>query len=622
MKAQPETLTTETPSLKADVQRTEDTGASNGQLEAEGHKTGEGGERTLDVRVHRLEADATGEKEEHRRAADATTNSGKPTASSTGGRTSLGRRTTRIALAVEQMPRRLVRLTEAEWAPSLLIFAIDLVCWFTLYAALTFVRRDASYSSGFELAIIDGLQLVIIVGCLFISGGYSPRTDMRSLSYTAEHIIAMVAALFVSALAIYSAAAFDHAMRPSRAAVLVSFVAFTPISLLYRRLLSSRVAKASANRAFLVIGAGEIAANFYRTYRSSPNQQRLEFVDCEGKRVGQHVAGPASPLVEGDLASKLDYASRRYSGIILAEGIGLISGATLDRLIRTQFQRTRVYTLESFYEAHWKRVPIHSVDPFWPLQSGFQQLARTSPYHYVKRIFDIVAAFLLLVVSFPILLLIGLGIRLTMGPPVIFKQQRVGRDEVPFMIYKFRTMNVRGEPPRRGDRSSELEDGVGQPAGSGEEEHGRAAEEAGQMSKVEVEDHRLEADATVEDSIYTRPNDPRVTRLGRWLRKLRLDELPQLWNVLKGELSLIGPRAEWVECADRYRKSIPFYHFRHLVKPGITGWAQVNYPYGESDQDAVEKLKYDLYYIRHYSLTLDAMIVLKTVYTMLFGKGR
>ena len=92
--------------------------------------------------------------------------------------------------------------------------------------------------------------------------------------------------------------------------------------------------------------------------------------------------------------------------------------------------------------------------------------------------------------------------------------------------------------------------------------------------------------------------------------------------MLNGELSLIGPRAEWIECAERYEKKIPFYHFRHLVKPGITGWAQVNYPYGESQEDAIEKLKYDLYYIRHYSLKLDAMIVLKTIHIMFAGKGR
>jgi lipopolysaccharide/colanic/teichoic acid biosynthesis glycosyltransferase len=110
--------------------------------------------------------------------------------------------------------------------------------------------------------------------------------------------------------------------------------------------------------------------------------------------------------------------------------------------------------------------------------------------------------------------------------------------------------------------------------------------------------------------------------MGRWLRKLRLDELPQLINVLKGDMSLIGPRAEWIRCVERYEGKIPSYHLRHLVKPGITGWAQVNYPYGESEEDALQKLKYDLYYIRHYSLRLDAMIVLKTLHIMLWGKGQ
>jgi lipopolysaccharide/colanic/teichoic acid biosynthesis glycosyltransferase len=133
---------------------------------------------------------------------------------------------------------------------------------------------------------------------------------------------------------------------------------------------------------------------------------------------------------------------------------------------------------------------------------------------------------------------------------------------------------------------------------------------------------RVRNDPEAEEDIYTRKDDPRVTPVGKFLRKLRLDELPQLWNVFTGEMSLIGPRAEWIKCAERYEKEIPFYHFRHLVKPGITGWAQVNYPYGESDKDAIEKLKFDLYYIRRYSLKLDAMIALKTVHVMLFSRGR
>ena len=114
----------------------------------------------------------------------------------------------------------------------------------------------------------------------------------------------------------------------------------------------------------------------------------------------------------------------------------------------------------------------------------------------------------------------------------------------------------------------------------------------------------------------------RITRVGRFLRASRLDEVPQLWNVLCGEMSLIGPRAEWVPLVEQYERQIPCYHFRHLVKPGISGWAQVNYPYGMNIRDTLKKLEYDLYYIRYHSFVLDASIILKTIHTMLRGSGR
>jgi exopolysaccharide biosynthesis polyprenyl glycosylphosphotransferase len=463
------------------------------------------------------------------------------------------------------------KIIDQEWAPAILFLLLDIASWAIIYGSIVYARNDQSFSGPFEFAVVELVQLAVIVQALFIIGGYSPRTDMLGLAYTAEHILAMISALGVSALILYSAATFDQSMKPGRGSVLASFILFTPVSLLYRRALRIRMTTASASRAFLVLGSGKLASDFYRTYRASVNNQRLEFVDLEGKNAGQRIAGPGSPIIEGDFSDKLDVLSKCYSGIILAENIDRIRPELLDRLIRTQFQLARVYTLESFYEAHWRQVPVHSVDPFWPIQAGFQ-LSRTSPYHYAKRIFDMIAAVIGLVIALPLMALIALIILVTSGRPLIFKQRRVGRDEDIFTAYKFRTMR--------------------------DDDGGSVGE------------------------IYTRENDPRILPFGRWLRKLRFDELPQLWNVLRGELSLIGPRAEWVECANRYREKIPYYHFRHLVKPGITGWAQVNYPYGESEEDAMEKLTYDLYYIRHYSLKLDAMIVLKTIHTMLFGGGR
>jgi exopolysaccharide biosynthesis polyprenyl glycosylphosphotransferase len=460
-----------------------------------------------------------------------------------------------------------------DWLIGLLCLAIDIVSWIAIYGVTTYFRSDNFLVGPFEFLLVDVVQLAVICQAILMIGGYDRNNDTRTLTYMAEHILAIAGAAALSSLFVYAAATFDSSMKPSRSAVLVSFIVFLPWSILYRRIIWRYISSSAATRAFLVIGSGELAARFYETYRQSPNRQRLEFVDLGQEKVGQHIAGNSSPIIEGDLATKLANLSDRYSGIVLAERVDLVPPELIERLVRTQFQRTRVYTLESFYEAHWRRVPVQSIDPFWPLQMGFQ-LARNSPYHYLKRLFDVVASGVLLIVCSPLMGLIAIGSWLVSGGPVLFRQPRVGREGELFTVFKFRTM--RSDPARDGDQ----------------------------------------------DDIYTRENDPRITRAGRWLRKLRLDELPQLFNVLRGDMSLIGPRAEWIKCAERYEQKIPFYHFRHLVKPGITGWAQVNYPYGESDEDAVEKLKYDLYYIRHYSLKLDAMIVLKTVHTVLFGKGR
>ena len=457
-----------------------------------------------------------------------------------------------------------------EWSSAALYLFLDVVSWLAIYRVAGWFRNDAFYATPFQFFVINLIQLAVIVAALYIVGGYDRTVEKLTLGYAAEHILAMIAAGLVSAMLIYSAATFDQTMKPSRGVLLLSFMIFLPLSLAYRRWIRQYVVASSAGRSFLVIGGGATGARFYEAYKNSPNGQKLEFVDVTEERVGQPIAGEGSPIVQGNLDAKLNNLGSGYSGIILAANASSLSTQLLERLVHAQFQETRVYTLESFYETQWRYLPLGIIDPFWPLQSGFQ-LARTSPYHYLKRLFDIVASSIALIICAPLFVLVALLIRMQDGRPVFFRQERVGRDGRRFILFKYRTMRY--------------------------------------------------SDAADED-IYTRKGDRRVTSVGRWLRKLRLDELPQLWNTLKGDVSLIGPRPEWSKCAERYEQTIPFYHFRHLVEPGITGWAQVNYPYGESDQDAVEKLKYDLYYIRHYSLKLDAMIVLKTLYTMLFGKGR
>ncbi|MEY2486938.1 MAG: hypothetical protein QOH39_2586 [Verrucomicrobiota bacterium] len=467
--------------------------------------------------------------------------------------------------------RRRATIITQEWAPTLLLLLLDILVWTLIYGGATSLRHEVFEPTAFESVIINLLQIGVLIGALYTIGGYDRHNEMRGLSYTTEHVLAVAASLIFSSFLIYSLATFAHSMKPSRGVLLVSFVLFAPISLVYRRWIRASVATTTAGKTYLVIGAGEAAANFYEAYQHSPNAQQLCFVDPLGDRIGQLLAGEGSPMVQGNLQAALSAPGSNYSGIILAEKIKRLPADLLEGLVRAQFHTTRVYTMESFYETHWRYVPLEVMDPVWPLQTGFQ-LARISPYHYLKRLFDVAVSGALLVICSPLMGFIACLVWLTSGRPAIYFQTRMGRENHPFTVYKFRTMILR--PPEE------------------------------------------------DEDIYTRKDDPRVTRTGRWLRKLRLDELPQLWNVFRGDMSLIGPRAEWIKCADRYEKKIPLYHFRHLVKPGITGWAQVNYPYGESEKDAIEKLKYDLYYIRHYSLKLDAMIVLKTVHTMLFGKGR
>jgi exopolysaccharide biosynthesis polyprenyl glycosylphosphotransferase len=470
-------------------------------------------------------------------------------------------------------PKRslVARASDQEWSAPAFLLLLDVLSWFVIYGFISLLRGDSYYSSPFLFFIIDTLQISVIILTLFTIGGYDRNTETRGLVYTTEHILAIGAAGVICAVLIYSAASFDATMKPSRGVLLLSFFVFLPVSLEYRRWLRGRVAARISNLAYLVIGSGEMAQRFYEEYRRSPNRQRLDFVDVEPARAGHPIAGPGSPVVEGDIEAKLERLHGNYSGVILADQVDRIPAGLVERLVRTQFQRARVYTIESFYESHWRYVPLEAIDPVWPLQTGFQ-LARISPYHYLKRLCDMIAAIVGIAVFAPLFALCALVVWVGSGRPILYCQARVGRGGREFTLFKLRTMTTR----------------------------------AGADS----------------DDIYTRKDDPRITRVGKFLRKFRLDELPQLWNVFKGEMSLIGPRAEWTKCAERYETQIPFYHFRHLVKPGITGWAQVNYPYGESDQDAIEKLKYDLYYIRRYSLKLDAMIALKTVHVMLFSRGQ
>src|SRR2546423_8906391 len=215
-------------------------------------------------------------------------------------------------------------LAGSDWIVGLLFLAIDIVSWIAIYGVTTFLRSDNFLVGPFEFFLVDVVQLVVICQALFMIGGYDRNNDTRTLTYMAEHFLAIAGAAAISSLLVYAAATFDSSMKPSRSAVLVGFLVFLPWSLLYRRAFYRFMAESTAGRAYLVIGSGEIAARFYEAYRQSPSRQRLEFVDLEGERLGEHIAGPGSPLIEGSLALKLANLTNRYSGVIVAERVDRI----------------------------------------------------------------------------------------------------------------------------------------------------------------------------------------------------------------------------------------------------------------------------------------------------------
>jgi len=188
-----------------------------------------------------------------------------------------------------------------------------------------------------------------------------------------------------------------------------------------------------------------------------------------------------------------------------------------------------------------------------------------------KRLFDIVLSLLLLLLLAPLLLATALAVRLDSAGPVLYRQQRVGRHGVPFTLLKFRSM-------------------------------------------------RADAEKST-GPVWAQTNDPRITRVGRFIRKTRLDELPQLLNVLGGSMSMVGPRPERPHFVADLAQQIPYYNQRHIVKPGLTGWAQINYPYGNTVEDALQKLQYDLFYIKYRSLPFDLSIVINTIKTVVLRRG-
>ena len=270
-----------------------------------------------------------------------------------------------------------------------------------------------------------------------------------------------------------------------------------------------------------------------------------------------------APLSLSDLI-----ASNDVNRILLA-GAGHFPQSYNKELVAVRTMGVPIEDCHSFYERLASKIAITDLPPEWiALSEGFR---RDRLILAAKRVIDVLVAFLGLILSAPLALVTAIAIKSESSGPVFYRQERVGQDEKRFTLFKFRSM------------AEGAEDQVG--------------------------------------PVWAAENDPRVTRVGAIIRKLRIDEIPQMINVLKGEMSFVGPRPERPYFVEQLKQTIPYYDLRHSVKPGITGWAQISYQYGDSERDAIEKLQYDLYYIKHMSPVFDLQIIFESIKVILFGWG-
>jgi sugar transferase (PEP-CTERM system associated) len=293
------------------------------------------------------------------------------------------------------------------------------------------------------------------------------------------------------------------------------------------------------------------------------------FVDPDPTRVGAPVINPGVVGTIDDIPGLTARMKVDRVVVSLSDARGKLP---MDHLLDVRLRSGVLFDhLASVYEEYTGKIALENLRPSWLVFStGFR---KTRLLIITKRTFDVIAAVCGVILSLPLTILTAIVVKLeSPRDPVLYHQERVGLNGATFTIHKFRTMR------------SDAEVSTG-PVWSGGD------------------------------------NDPRITRVGHFMRKTRLDEIPQLWNVLRGDMSLIGPRPERPSFVEKLTEQIPFYGQRHVVKPGVTGWAQVRYSYGASVEDALEKMQYDLYYVKHMSLMFDLMIALETIKTVVLRRG-
>lgn len=414
-------------------------------------------------------------------------------------------------------------------------------------------------------AASHGLSLA---GCVFVinsATGFYQHVHNRSVTEScARALLALLLALPV-AYGIFSLLPAD--VSESRELMTMAAMAAVAAVLVHRVYAAHSIAQSRNRTKILIFGSGEVARAVGNTLKSAdPHAQIVGYFpgpnETEPQVARAEIIEPQGSLTETALKLGIDEIV-----VALSERRG--GSMPLRQLLDCKLYGVRVVDIATHFEKTLAQIKISHVNAGWLIfGDGFNQgVFRTS----VKRVFDILFSSLILLLALPIMAITALVIKFESRGPVFYRQERVGLNGKVFEVIKFRSMRTDAEKD-------------GKPRW-----------------------------ATV--------NDDRVTKVGRFIRRVRIDELPQLLNVLRGEMSLVGPRPERQYFVDELVAKIPYYAVRHSVKPGVTGWAQVRYEYGSTIEDSVEKLQYDLYYVKNHTLFLDLLILLETVAVVLTGKG-
>ncbi len=446
-----------------------------------------------------------------------------------------------------------------------LLFLGDIVGVFICLAIAHWLRLDEPLH--LLEPLVCGFALLVLIG-LYLADAYHPETQIAGLRAPYRILLAMVVvALFTSAL-IYLFGAWGNHTLAGRGILLLTLAIFTIWAVMLRLVAVNRLRSHGRQSNWLILGADENAIQFAQKLLALNPFGQLFVLAEPGQDTNQIADSRINYL--GTLNNLSAWNQKSLSAVILASQM-LFSESQVQQLMQMRLQGIPIYKLADFYENLWYKIPSSILQDKWLTFSAGFNLMSSGFSMRMKRFGDIILTSILLVVLFPIMLLTALLIKLDSPGSVFYSQLRAGKYGKPFRVYKFRSMYQNAE--KQGAKWAEK-------------------------------------------------RDPRITRVGYWLRLMRVDELPQIWNVLRGDMSLIGPRPERPEFDVQLQEAIPYYEVRYLVKPGITGWAQVMYPYGASVEDAYEKLSYDLYYIKNYSIWLDLAIAFKTIRVILLGKGR